>query len=291
MSGEPVTDYAAFAEAWAEVGPLVEARLRGQGTAREDAADITQEVAVRALARLAGGAGFDSRRGLLGWGHHVARNLAVDAWRKARTGEAVEVAAVDRGYDEVEWRLLLTATVDALETLPPAQQTAVLALLAGSFPEDKREQVRDSTRRTRARARLRAVVGRFPALWPGLRRWTARLLPLPALTAPMWLTPSAPAPSISVTTAALPTYTVAASARTEAPKVPLPSIKSAGSSRPVSVAPGITTTRDIGSGHSPVIVVEHPAGTLDAGTKPDEDRHFVCVEVGPASVCVDKLRR
>lgn len=291
MSDVPVTDFAAFAEAWREVGPRIEARLRRLGVEDATAADTAQEVAVRALARLARGEGFTSRQGLLGWGHLVARNLGIDAWRKDRRvvpGE-VESPVVEQGYDDVEWRVFLAATVDALPTLTTAQQTAVLALLGGVFPEDKREQVRDSTRRTRARARLRNVVGRLPGLWPPLRRWAARLLPMPALTAALWLTPNAPPPSTSVTTLALPSNTIAASARTEAPEMTLPSIKSAGSSRPVSVAPGRTASRDVAPRHTPVVVLQHPTGELDAGTKPDEG-HFLCVEVGTTALCVDKLR-
>lgn len=292
MTDGPVTDFAGFAEAWREVGPRIEARLRRLGVDDATAADTAQEVAVRALARLERGKGFTSRRGLLGWGHLVARNLGIDAWRKDRRvvpGE-VETAAVERGYDDAEWRVFLAATVAALPTLTATQQTAVLALLAGSFPEDKREQVRDSTRRTRARARLRAVVGRLPGLWPPLRRWTARLLPVPALTASLWLTPPAPPASTSVTTTGFQAPTSTAVGRPSAASVTFPVKSSPKMSHRASVH-STAGPRDIGPVHTPVVVVPHPVGELDVGTKPDEARHFVCVEVGPTAVCVDKLGR
>lgn len=292
MTDGPVTDFAGFAEAWREVGPRIEARLRRLGVDDATAADAAQEVAVRALARLAQGKGFTSRRGLLGWGHLVARNLGIDAWRKDRRvvpGE-VESAAVERGYDDAEWRVFLAATVAALPTLTATQQTAVLALLAGSFPEDKREQVRDSTRRTRARARLQAVVGRLPGLWPPLRRWAARLLPVPALTASLWLAPVASPPSTSVTTLALPAHATTVNAWRDAPGVTFPVKPLVEMSHPRLPTPP-AAVHDIGGGHTPVVVFQHPKGELDMGTLPDEDTHFVCVEVGPTSLCVDKLRR
>lgn len=169
-----ISDGHAFAEAWEEIGAKVYRALRRRGVDESTALDAVQETAVRALGRIAAGAGFDSARGLLRWCHRVASNHVTDEWRTRtrRIDPALSVDVLGEQSDvpvEVEWRLLLEKAVAAMGDLSADERAALTAFLDGTFPEDKRSRDRESLRRFRARERLRRVIGELPVGFPWKR--------------------------------------------------------------------------------------------------------------------------
>lgn len=303
MTPDAVTDRESFAEAWPVVAPVVHRTLLRKGIARETALDAVQESATRALVRLASGRGWTSRRGLLMWCHRVARNVVTDVWRTERRVVELDIEPVaDDIAERCQWRMLLVDTLRALDGLRPAERDALLAYLAGDFPDDKRAQVRESVRRIRARERLRAVVGRLPVLWPGRRfRWlwtpvaggvaTCTLLATVALhvgtvpttervtasgTAPSEDRPSATRPPSLPGTAAVPSRGRAAPPGHRHP------------SRPSEAQTPSATPRD----RQVVLTLSGPTGATEAGTVEDEGGHLACVETQAGQpTCVPKARR
>lgn len=115
--------------------PRILSWLRGR--VGDDAEDLLQDVALRALANLDS---LEPVRDLSAWLWRGVRNAAIDAWRKRRRRSAAgEADAVERDFDEaideawrsaedeVEREELLGALAAAIDALPAEQRQVVVA--------------------------------------------------------------------------------------------------------------------------------------------------------------------
>lgn len=139
---------------------------------------------MKALERLEGGGEFDSPHGLLRWCYRVSGNLVTDTWRMQsrhlHVGE-VEEQREDNVAAIAEWKVALSDAVDAIDRLADTDREALLGLLSGPSPTDKRSRDRESLRRLRARDRLRKMTGGLPVVFPWRRlRWLFAQVDKPA---------------------------------------------------------------------------------------------------------------
>ena len=178
---------------WPEIELAVRASLLRRGVSREDAADILQETALRAVSR---GLQFDSVEGFRRWAFVVARHLVV---AQARGRRATAVAAVPdapaAGADvaaTVEGRMAAAAVVSALGQMSASDRHAIRGAIdapAAPAPSiSRREYVKVAVRRHRARQRLMALCeGLLAALTFAWRRIVQPAAQLAAAAVPVWL--------------------------------------------------------------------------------------------------------
>lgn len=163
-----------FEDVWPEVSARLTGCLVRRGTPADQAEDLVQETALRALQ---GGITFTDADDLFRWSAVVARRLAIDAHRRRRflaDGEPPDRASSDRVEHQVETRIVLAAVSSAVKDLTTTERQALLSVPAGRGV-GRREAVRLNVSRHRARARLRAgldgLVGVAIALGVRVRRW------------------------------------------------------------------------------------------------------------------------
>lgn len=298
MSTGPVTDQRAFEDAWPDAAYQVERTLRRRGVDPDTTADVVQETAVRAWAKITTGSGFDSPQGLVKWAQRVAGNLVTDSWRTERRLVPGHVEpTVDDVAEAVTWRVLLEATAQQMERLPVAQRQALLALLSGDIPDEKRAQVRESVRRLRARAQLRRTIGRLPGgwLWRRLRYIGGTAAVGTACTVLVAVAPVENTSQAPVRVAAGPGQT--ASTATLAGHTPAGGA-TAGIQRHHHTTPILPTQPRAPQAAQPPVVHQAVAavpspmgGQVEVGTRPDDAQPFVCVETAwTPALCMAKPR-
>ena len=119
--------------AYRQSGPHLLAWLQTQ--VGDEAPDVLQDVAVRALANLDA---LEPVRDLAAWLWRAVRNRVIDLWRaravragRAAPGDPDLDELVDQAWgevgDEVEEEELLEALALAIEALPPAQREVIVA--------------------------------------------------------------------------------------------------------------------------------------------------------------------
>lgn len=184
IGGEPVTfDLGA---AWPSIFPAVIAMLAQLGVDAEAAADIAQETAYRAWLRRGQ---FGTERDCRRWCCQVARNLAIDDWRRARRlrcdGELPDVADPDGDPAVVaRYRIGWQQAMAAVRVLAPRQQRAAMAAAMEEVAEGDAER---QSRRT-ARRRLRLMVAEQPVGVPAAPgRWRRLLTWRPTRRTLRWL--------------------------------------------------------------------------------------------------------
>src|SRR4051812_4713332 len=163
---------------WPEVHDSVRASLLRRGVSPEDAADILQETALRAMSRTEN---FDGVEGLRRWAFVVARHLTIEQARRrgaACVAELPDTPAV--GADvatTVENRMVAEAVVSALLQLSASDQHAITAPFRPvERPASRKEYIRSAVRRHRARQRLMALCEGLL----GIGAWVWRRLGQPA---------------------------------------------------------------------------------------------------------------
>lgn len=145
--------------------------LRARGVTGCEIEDYVQEALGRAVAKRIT---YSTPDELLAWCMVVARNLVVDESRKMarrRHLTLVEEPVGDAEADALS-KLGAVAVLDALRRLSVADREALTTRVV---PQDRRESNRLAQRRTRARVRLRTLMGgALAALWlPSRRVWRA----------------------------------------------------------------------------------------------------------------------
>jgi len=166
-----------FAEHWASIAQDVHGTLLRRGVRPEDAADVVQEVACRALSR---GVQFDGPGGLRRWAYTVARNLVVEQARRDARVELLpdpDVQVTDDVAVLVERRAVTTNVARAFRRLSSGDQEVLRRAAAGAQvgEQPRKEAVRVNVRRYRARQRLMAMCEGLLALLGWLVRRPARL--------------------------------------------------------------------------------------------------------------------
>src|SRR5947207_10806646 len=122
---------------WPQIAQAVRASLLRRGVGREDADDILQETALRAMSS---GVCFDSADGLRRWAFVVARHLTIAQARRRRpTAVAVvpDAPAAGPGSDvaaTVEGRMVAAAVASALEQLSENDRHAIVYALDHRTP-------------------------------------------------------------------------------------------------------------------------------------------------------------
>lgn len=294
MTALPITDFAGFARVWPDIARRVERSLVRRGVAWDVAADAVAEVALRALRRIADDEGFPTPGDLAQWSYRVANNVVVSRWRADRrlVYSDVEVVADDVAED-AHWRVLLDQAAAAMDALPSPQFASVVDLLSGRTVSDRRQASRESTRRLRARAQLRRIIGGLPVVWPWRRlRWVglsgaiggglATSLAVVALAA----VADRPTAAIEVSTVAS-----FAAAEPEAGSDLVAPAHEAATHRPSPARAHPTAGHPAAppSDRVPVVRFTAPTGSnVEVGTRPDEQRPFVCAESTTTTVCVPK---
>lgn len=146
---------------WAEALPKLTRYVRRQVPSNEDACDIAQETAARAIRE---GVTFVDADDLLRWCQVVAKRLAIDHRRRAAqnghtTLEAEMPDSADL-TDQVHARLHLLKTFQAVDHLPPSERLAMVEIIAGTdLVGDRRQQLRTASARRRARVSLQRQIG------------------------------------------------------------------------------------------------------------------------------------
>jgi RNA polymerase sigma factor (sigma-70 family) len=161
-----------FEEVWPEVAHRVSAMLRRRRLSPEDLEDVLQETAARAISRRVPNVDSDD---LFRWAVVVARNLAIDRFRRRKHVELVELADGPTATDvaqEAEARVVLGTVVSRFSQLSPRDRVAILSAF-GPATGGRTGQVRVAVARHRARERLRALVDGLT----GVIAWTWRRLP------------------------------------------------------------------------------------------------------------------
>ena len=147
-----------FDTVWPEVAKRLRGFLRKRGATGQDADDLIQTVAERALRNAVP---FDSADDLLHWCLTVARNLDVDRWRAAgrRDESCLDEMSEPREQvsleDRVLTRLRLMCTVEALKLMRPKDRQMLLS----GLDTDQVASGKDRVARHRARLRLLELVG------------------------------------------------------------------------------------------------------------------------------------
>jgi DNA-directed RNA polymerase specialized sigma24 family protein len=152
-------DRARFGEVWPQVSGRLHRTLVRRGTPSDEADDLVQDTAVRALQT---GVVFDSAEDLFRWSLVVARRMAIDAHRHQQF--VVDIDLTDRASPDlvdrqVEARIVFEAVAVAIRQLSAADRRALLQVVDDEAAVDRRDAVRMNVQRHRARARLRAKVG------------------------------------------------------------------------------------------------------------------------------------
>ena len=133
--------------------------LRARGLSPADADDVVQDVALRALAS---GVDYLDSDELVAWCIVAARNLHVDALRKARSLASLPDAAASSSYDLatlVEHRLALALVGEHMGQLAEGDRRALLAGRAENGAQTRLESTRLAVQRHRIRKRLRQSLG------------------------------------------------------------------------------------------------------------------------------------
>lgn len=149
------------ADAWTEALPQLTRFVRSLGVSPEDAEDVVQETATRALAHAIP---YTDAQDLLRWCQVTARHLVVDGHRTSRRHIRLvdcDMAMSSDVHDTVQTRMALQQVLAAVEAqLPGAEQRAIADLLTdAAAPTCRRSQVKSAVARNRARNRLKAIVG------------------------------------------------------------------------------------------------------------------------------------
>ncbi|HZQ26107.1 MAG TPA: sigma-70 family RNA polymerase sigma factor [Acidimicrobiales bacterium] len=159
-----------FDETWRHVEGRLLRMLALQGLDPHAARDIAQEVAERVIRKHVA---FDHVDNLYPWARHVARQLAIDHFRRVeRVGwvqlpEEIEVDGDGDIDDRVEHRQQLRRVVAAIARLSPNDRELILSSLFDHDgpPVSRRHQVRINVARHRARARLAFLVAHGEEGW------------------------------------------------------------------------------------------------------------------------------
>ena len=155
-SGAADGDSDALALHWAEIEERLLRSLGALGCSSEDAADVIQEVAVRAIRSRVSCTGPDD---FMRWGSTVARHLYIDGIRRrSRERLHAEVPELPSGdvEGEVQARVRWGAVQQLLVDLPTEDLRSLVEPQPGS---GRREQTRLAVRRRRLRQRLLAATG------------------------------------------------------------------------------------------------------------------------------------
>ncbi len=167
----------AVEQVWAEALPRLVRYVRRLGASEEDAHDIAQETATRAIhARL----NYGDVEDLLRWCQVVAKRQVIDGYRRRQSRETTcepSLAGVPQGPDSaqiVHESIHLSHTLRAIAQLPPSERVAMLNVIDDvDAPSCRQKQLSEASARRRARQRLQQTVG-YPwsvaALLAGLRR-------------------------------------------------------------------------------------------------------------------------
>ncbi len=284
-------------QVWAEALPRLVRYVRRLGASEEDAHDIAQETATRAIhARLS----FGDVEDLLRWCQVVAKRQVIDCYRRRQTRETISapsLVGVPQAPDSahaVHESMHLAHTLRAIAQLPPSERVAMMNVIGDVNPSScRQQQLSEASARRRARQRLQKTVG-YPwsiaALLAGLRR---RLRPgpvltsaLPAVLAGLVLMPAigARSPGQGLHPGPAPTigWHHAEMVR------PLALAMRAGSVAKFAAALPAHRTRITSSG-SPAHVISHASGPLGASntlqTEPNgPGKHFICLHgtIGPS---------
>jgi hypothetical protein len=135
---------------------------------------------------------FSSADDLLRWASTVGLRLATDVKRRRRFIDPAPVPERECPHDvgaTVERRLTLAAVADALTRLSDADRSAILAPSAEGAVRTRRESVKQSVARHRARGRLRALVEGLVVLVGWLVRRCRASLPTRAVLAAALILP------------------------------------------------------------------------------------------------------
>ncbi len=159
-----------LAEIWPTVRLRLIRRLAVVGVDRDPAEDIAQEVALRALAC---GLAYSDEEDFCRWAFTVARNLHIDNTRlRAKVTTVVELPDKPDGRDitvEVEQRMRLSRTFEAMATMRESDRRAIVDGLTTSGRTSRTVAVRLAVRRHRARARLLRLVEGVTGIWAWVR--------------------------------------------------------------------------------------------------------------------------
>jgi RNA polymerase sigma factor (sigma-70 family) len=178
---------------WPDIERAVRASLLRRGVGREDADDILQETALRAVS---GPFRFDGPEGFRRWAFVVAKHLTIDQARCRRTttvavvpdaptaGAEADVAAT------VEGRMVAAGVVSAFHQLSANDRTAITTGFDHADqvgrPPSRREYVKFAVRRHRARQRLMALCeGLLAVLVVACRRVLRPATQLTAVAVPL----------------------------------------------------------------------------------------------------------
>lgn len=158
-----------LSSAWPAARRELLGTLRRRGVSAEEANDIVQDVAERALrSRVA----FDGHDSLMRWCHVVARNLTIDNSRRRRHLSSVDVPDVQEAIGVEDWvdaRLTAATVREAAAQLSAADRVALFGENAGAAT------VAERVRRHRARARLAAMIAGVGAVLGWLGRSMRKL--------------------------------------------------------------------------------------------------------------------
>ena len=162
-----------FGSTWLQVEPRLLADLCDRGVRRENARDVCQEVALKALSL---GVPFESESDLLRWARVVGRRLAIDHHRRDQRllfGDVPDRSGGHQPEEIVTDRLEVASVAAALAQLPHRDRELLLS--EPQSIDDRREQVRIAVRRHRARQRVLALIAKV-AGWLGGMPILRRLL-------------------------------------------------------------------------------------------------------------------
>jgi hypothetical protein len=173
-----------FGDAWPAVNSRLLRTLRSEGVAHQQAEDLVQEAALRALDHEVQYASSDE---LFAWCLVVARRIRIDGFRRARfvadAGVPETGSAPSSVEDAVEQRLLLEEVARVLPRLSDGERQALMSTPDGAQLE-RREAVRQNVRRHRARRHvltmLEGMIGVLVALVARWRRVTKQAMTLVA---------------------------------------------------------------------------------------------------------------
>lgn len=227
---------------WADVAAELWRSLRRRGMAADEASEVVQEVAYRALAR---DVVFDGVDGLRRWAFVVARNeMAQQARQRARVEPHPDPdsGATRDTADIVESRLATQAVTAAFVQLSASDQAVLREAATGEAAarpgRDRRAAVRLNVQRHRARQRLRALCQGVL----GLLVWQWRRVVRPAGQA---ITAAAPAAlAVAVLWSAAVAAPTADPSEGRSGAAPRPSLLS------VPLAPAVPTPTETVRGHA-----------------------------------------